>query len=230
MPRSNRREIGDLKVEPLLGAWRALEQAYDAIATAHETEDYQALGVRCRECLLSLVHAVQNAIDLPVARADVKHSDFTAWSEVIADTALAGANQKARRQLLKASAKASWQFVNWLTHAKRSHLHDAEAALAATEQTLGLFTTAYIRYLRGVPDSCPSCGSQRLAPERGLLSTEPDKVYERPICKACGWGGEPVEVTIAPRVSETKDPEGDCVIMSVPLRGTPPPRPTGEDE
>jgi predicted RNA-binding Zn-ribbon protein involved in translation (DUF1610 family) len=157
---------------------------------------------------------------------DLKHSDFLAWTEVIADAALAGTSQKERRQLLKSSAKQSWQFVNWLTHARGSHFHDAEAALEATKQTLGLFTTACIRHLRGVPDACPACGSQRLAPERGHPSTKPNTVYERPICRACGWVGKPVEVRIEPRVSRTKKPEGECAIMSVPLRGPKAPRPT----
>ena len=225
IPRSGRREVADLKVEPLLAAWRALDQAEDAITAAQENEDYQALGVRCRECLLSLVHAMQSAIEPPAA-TDLKQSDFPGWAEVIADTSLPGAGQKERRHLLKSSAKQSWQFVNWLTHARSSHFHDAEAALETTKQTLGLFATACIRHLRGVPEACPACGSQRLAPERGLLSTRPNTFYERPICKACGFAGQPVEVRIKPRASKTKKSEGDCVTMSVPLRGSRPPRPT----
>lgn len=128
MPRSERRDIAALRVEPLLAAWRALDQAEEALTSAQENEDYQALGVRCRECLLSLVHALQSVIERPTT-VDLKHSDFPAWAEVIADVVLAGASQKERRQLLKSSAKQSWQFVNWLTHARGSHFHDAEAAL-----------------------------------------------------------------------------------------------------
>lgn len=140
IPRSERRDVTDLPVEPLLACWRAFQQAHDAIGAAQEVEDYQALGVRCRECLLSLVHSVQQAIDPPASAAELKQSDFVGWAEAIADTALAGPSQKARRQLLKSSAKATWQFVNWLTHSRSAHFHDAEAALAATEQTLSLFT------------------------------------------------------------------------------------------
>lgn len=230
IPRSERRDVTDLALEPLLGCWRAFQQAHDAIRTAQEVEDYQALGVRCRECLLSLVHSVQEAIAPPPSVAEVKQSDFVGWAEAIADIVLAGPSQKARRQLLKSSAKATWQFVNWLTHSRSAHFHDAEAALAVTEQTLSLFTTATIRHIRGVPDSCPSCGSQRLAPERGMHTSEPDKLYERPVCMACGWAGEPVEVPVAPSASERAQPTGDCVIMTVPLRGVRPPKPTGDHE
>jgi hypothetical protein len=46
IPRSGRHDIADLKVEPLLVAWRALDQAEEAITSAQETEDYQALAAR----------------------------------------------------------------------------------------------------------------------------------------------------------------------------------------
>jgi len=226
IPRSERPDFTDLPIEPLLSCWRAFRQAEDAISTAQEGEDYQAIGVRCRECLLSLIHSVQQALALP-APAELKHSDFIGWAKVIADTVLAGPSHKARRQLVKASANATWQFVNWLTHSRTAHFHDAEAALGATEQTLTLFTTATIRHIRGVPDCCPSCGSQRLAPERGMHSSEPDKLYERPVCTVCGWVGEPAEVPVGARGNERTRPEGDCVVMSVPLRGEKAPTRTG---
>ena len=156
----NEREplLPELQVEPLLGCWRAIEQAQEAMTNAQELEDFQAIGVRCREALLTLVHAIQDVIEKPPAAVDLKRSDFKGWSDVIVDVVLAGSNHKARRTLLKASAKATWDFVNWVTHARSAHLDDAEAGLPATEQVLGLFTTACIRHLRGVPYSCPACG------------------------------------------------------------------------
>lgn len=231
IPRSDRREIKDLWVEPLLGCWRAFQMAQDAIAEVQEVEDYQALGVRCRECLLSLVHCVQDALDASVSAASLKRSDFVGWAEAMADTVLAGHSQKPRRQLLKTSAKATWEFVNWLTHSRSAHYHDSEAALGATEQTLNLFTTACIRHMRGVPERCPGCGSQRLAPERGRKAAEPDRIFERPVCAICGWSGVPVEISGAPTLDESDrpEPEGDCVIMTVPLRGPGPPKRTDQD-
>jgi hypothetical protein len=229
IPRSERTDIRDLNAEPLLAAWRALEQAREAILTAQEIEDYQAVGVRCRECLLRIIHAMQHLVVAPDG-SDLKASDFIGWSEVVADVSLAGGSQKARRRLLKSSARECWEFVNWLTHATDSHYNDVEAALEATDQALGLFTTACIRYVRAVPDSCPSCGSQRLAPERGSRSTEPDRIYERPVCGACGWRGKPLEIAAEPaaraRKPRRKPPDGECSIMSVPLQGVQPPRPT----
>jgi hypothetical protein len=106
---------------------------------------------------------------------------------MVANAVLPGSGHQDRRGLLKSSADAAWKFANWLTHAKAAHLNDAEAAIGSTELTMSLFTTGLIRYVRGVPDRCPSCGSQRLSPERGIHSDDPDTTYERPVCEKCGW-------------------------------------------
>ena len=224
VPRSYRDNLAELPVEPLLGAWRSLEQAHAAVAASQEVEDYQAIGVRCRESLITLIHLLQDAVTVANASA-LKRSDFLGWAEVMGDTLLSGASQKARRQLVKSAAKSAWEFVNWLTHSKSGHFHDAEAAVAATEHVINLFTTACIRHVRGVPECCPSCGSQRLAPERGVHTGRRGKVYERPVCPVCNWTGEPVEVqaTLKPAPSRSA-PEGDCVTMDVPLRGSRAPR------
>lgn len=66
MPRTERTEVANRPVEPLLACWRAFDQIAPVLITAQEAEDYHAIGVRCRECLLSLVHSIQDATDLPV--------------------------------------------------------------------------------------------------------------------------------------------------------------------
>jgi hypothetical protein len=141
---------------------------------------------------------------------------------------LPGSTHQERRGLLKSSADAAWKFANWLTHARGALVSDAEAAIGSTEFTLSLFTTALIRYVRGVPDRCPACGSQRLSPERGIHSSDPDTIHERPVCDKCGWTGTPVVVAPSPPTPNRPPPEGDCVIMTTPLRHFPR-RSTGRD-
>lgn len=229
IPRADRESLADLRVEPLLACWRALQGAQDALGSAKELEDSQAIGVRCREALLSLIHSVQDALPSATALSDLKRSDFLGWADVVTDVVLAGSSQKARRVLVKASAKAAWDFANWLTHTRSAHFHDAEAAISATEQVLGLFTTACVRHLRGVPDACPSCGSQRLGPQRAVDPDSPATVYERPACQVCSWAGTPVQVPEAAAPIDRSPPDGECSMMDVPLRGPRPPKPGWRD-
>jgi hypothetical protein len=201
-----RRSLPDYPVEPLAPAFRTISEAEEALSSAEETEDYQALGVRCREALLSLVHAAQAWISLPEDQERPKKSDFRAWLEVCANSMLPGPSHQERRGLLKAAGENAWKFTNWLTHAKDSHHLDAEAAIAL------------IRTIRGVPDRCPACGSQRISPERGVHTSEPETTHERPVCDKCGWTDSPVPIEPKPITRRRTVPDSECVVMSKPLR------------
>ena len=137
-----------------------LQEAEEALAQAEEVSDHQSIGVRCREVLIGFIHVAQDSIELPNAATAPKRSDFRAWSELLANLLLPGETHQERRGLMKSTAVEAWSFVNWLTHAKDSHIHDAESAVAITNLTLSLYTTAVIRLLREVPDACPNCGSK----------------------------------------------------------------------
>lgn len=213
-----RRALPDYRVEPLAAAFRTISEAEEALSSAEETEDYQALGVRCREALLSLAHAAQPWISLPEDQERPKKSDFRAWLEMCANSTLPGPSHQERRGLLKAAGENAWKFTNWLTHAKQSHHLDAEAAIAITTLATTMLSNALIRTIRGVPDRCPACGSQRISPERGVHTSEPETTYERPVCDKCGWTGSPVPIALKPMARRRTVPDSDCVVMSKPLR------------
>lgn len=71
-------------------AWRAWEQAGEALAEADEAEEFQAIGMRCRQSLLAFIN---EAVSLapPSVRALPKAGDFVGWSDLLADTVAAGA-------------------------------------------------------------------------------------------------------------------------------------------
>jgi hypothetical protein len=59
-------------------------------------------------------------------------------------------------------------------------------------------------------------------PQRGYNLNIPDVEFERPTYDKCGWAGDPVPIDEVPQLSavpgEKKPPEGECVIMTSPLR------------
>lgn len=67
---------------------------------------------------------------------------------------------------VKTQLESAWTFSNWLTHSKRSKWHDAEVAVSTTENAFSLCTSSVIRHMRGVPETCPACGSHRVARAR----------------------------------------------------------------
>ena len=220
IPRTERQQLSELPVEPFAEGYRYLEEASDALQHSGEVADYQTIGVRCREALLAFAAAAQTVIPWTSPDEPPKKADLKAWADHICNTTLGGSEHEHRRHLYKTLLESAWTFVNWLTHAKSSHWNDAEAAIAVTENAIALCTSAVIRHIRGVPNRCPSCGSQHLSPERGYRSDPPDVEWERPVCSKCGWTGEPVRITPAdsPQAARRDPPEGECVIPTVPLR------------
>ena len=221
IPRGQKQKLSDLPIEPFAEAYRHLGEASDAVAQAGEVADYQAIGVRCREALLAFADAGQTVLPWTSTEPAPKRADLKAWADHICSVALAGASHKDRRHLFKTLLDNAWQFANWLTHAKGTHWHDAEAAVAVTENAISLCTSAVIVHLRGVPYECPACGSHRLSPERGFEASMPDVEWERPTCDKCGWTGDPVIINAVPAQAdegERKPPEGECIVPTVPLR------------
>jgi hypothetical protein len=221
IPRTARQKLSELPIEPFAECYRSMRDASEALERADEVADYQIIGVRCRESLLSFVGAAQRVLPRTAKEEPPKKADLRAWTDHICSVVLPGATNEYRRALFKSTMENAWKFVNWLTHSKTSNWHDAEAAAAVTEMAITMCTSAVILHMRGVPPQCPACGSRRLSPQRGHHSGAPDLEFERPTCDKCGWAGDPVpinDVPENPHPLSTKVPGGDCVIMSSPLR------------
>jgi hypothetical protein len=222
IPRSDRPALSDNQVEPFIACWRAVEDARAAYEHAEETEDFQGIGVRCREALVGLIHAAQDLLVTPPSVERPKRSEVKAWTTLIADLLFVGEANHERRRLMKSAAENAWTFANWLAHARNAQAHDAEAALEATEVPVSLYTMSLIRHFRGVPERCPACGSHRLSSERAHDPDNPEDLYERPACQKCSWRGKPALIPPEPpRPSSPPPPPTECVIMTRPLRESP---------
>ncbi len=193
----------------LPGSWRRWQQAFEAYDSGDEAENFQAVGVRLRECLLSFVGETRSNDLVPDGGSPPKASNFKAWSELLANFLAPGESASALRSYLKKMATETWDFVNWLTHAKNAVRLDAEFGLKAVEHTLGAFTAARLRSDR-VPLRCEDCGSYRVVAGR---------------CAHCGWDDasyqppgstELVEEELARRLAEPCTPSADISTFMTP--------------
>lgn len=172
------------------GAFRRWEQAAQGVDSANEAEDFQAVGMKCRECLLTFARDAQSDIELPVGAARPKRADFVSWSELIADWAAPGDDSKDIRRHLKQVAASAWQLVGWLTHARNAFRTDSELVVDAVRHMLDSFVETIVRRESKRPERCPKCSSYQVesvyAPE---LDQDPPYLIT---CAACGWE-EPTE-------------------------------------
>ncbi len=181
----NEPAVDDDERERLEPSWRRWKQAAGALDRAREAEDFQAVGVRLRESLVSFAQDTGRADMVPKGQDPPKASDFVHWSELIADWASPGSSGDRIRGHLKAVSKSTWELVAWLTHAKNATRTDGVIAVEAVQHTLGQYGMAIMRREHGEPDRCPKCFSYRLTEDyRPELGEERASVTR---CEACGW-------------------------------------------
>lgn len=77
-------------------SWRKWEQAGVELNRAREGEDFQAIGMRCRESLIAFALEAAGIVPKSTGRPLPKAADFVGWSEAIADTICPGPSGEAR--------------------------------------------------------------------------------------------------------------------------------------
>lgn len=174
--------------ERLAAAFRRWEQAAVALDESQESEEVQAVGMRCRETLLTFIRSVSKKEMVPAGQQVPQAANFIDWSELVANVIAPGAGNERIRGYLKAVAKETWQLVGWLTHATGATRHDGTIVLDATHALLDAFGTALIRHERQTPQRCEKCGSLRVIP---LYKPEVD--VDGAVCLSCGWEFRPDE-------------------------------------
>jgi hypothetical protein len=165
--------------ELLPGSWRRWQQAFEAYDSGDEAETFQAVGVRLRECLVSFLGETTSEELVPEGTQRPKRADFRAWTELLANALAARESAAKLRSYLKKVAAETWEYVNWLTHAKNAVRMDAEIGLKAVEHLLGMFTAARLRLGRASV-RCGECGSYQLVGGECRLCGWVDPAYEPP--------------------------------------------------
>jgi hypothetical protein len=173
----------------LAAAFRKWEQAAQALDASSESEEVQAVGMRCRETLLAFIRSVSNPIMVPAETEVPQAANFIKWSEFVANHLASGSRNDRIRGYLKALAKEAWELVNWLTHTASASKVEGTMAIDATHSVLEAFGAALIRYERKMPERCGRCSSLRLQ-----LVYMPELDNDTAICQACGFLMAPPDV------------------------------------
>jgi hypothetical protein len=194
-----------------VGTWRQWQQAVEALDQAVEAEEFQAVGMRLREALLTFVREVADEAMLAPEDEAPKLGDFIHWSEHVASTIASGSSAEALRSYLKAMARETWQFIAALTHKQGAARYDAELGAGMVDNLIGIFGLALVRWERDKPTACPGCGSYRIADH---YITDGDEHFLVSECDSCSWASDPQPVVEAAALADHDSPERECVLTS----------------
>ncbi|WP_433295951.1 hypothetical protein ACQPZQ_14730 [Pseudonocardia sp. CA-142604] len=184
-----RPEVVGNPIDALPKPWRKYASAVNAMAEALESEDFQAVGIRCREVVLALAREYQNEDWVVITGERPKVADATGWIDLYVNSLTAN---KKPRAYVKALADRVWDLAVWLQHYWDATESDAELVLGATQQLMRAFQLLLARHAEGVQVRCPDCDSYRVVEETGEL-VEVDGswgTYLHDECASCGWTSE----------------------------------------
>jgi len=165
-------------------------QAGEAFDQADEAEEFQAVGMRCREALLSLIRELADVAVVTVP-GPPKAGDFPAWNELIANTVAPGSAAEHVRGYLKTTGERAWRLAHWLTHAANATRDDARITHSAASHVVENYALAVLKKKSEAPERCARCKSYRITidwhPELGRGGLYVAR------CEACGAENVPPE-------------------------------------
>lgn len=177
------------EINPFEEVYRRCDEVTDLIVEAIEAEEFQAVGMRLRECLITLVGAVRRRIELPSSTEPPKDADVPGWNEVLINHFSPGESNKTLRQYLKTTADRTWQLVNWLTHDRDANKTEAIIAHEAVGIQIGHFVQLVIRDRVDLVNQCPQCASRDVQSYYDSEIRPDGNYYQR--CRACDWNDHP---------------------------------------
>lgn len=180
------RERTDMEEEQLAhvsAPWRRFSQAVDAMNSADEAEDYQAVGIKCRDALIALAKTHADAEWIGELDERPKAADFKGWASIFADRLSDGR----MRAYLNALVDKTWDLTVWLQHNSNATPLDADIVIEATGQVLQVMSKLMRQREVGPPDRCPKCESYRIEEDiEQVMEPEPG-FYASTVCESCGW-------------------------------------------
>jgi formate dehydrogenase maturation protein FdhE len=169
---------------------RRQQQAQERHDRAVEAEDYQAVGMQLRECLLALIAVVRRRTEIETAATSLQDANFIEWSNVLMDNLCSGAHNQNLRQHLKHLAKETWQFVNWLTHAKNADKTASAIAIHSCDTVIAHFVQVLERQRTKALEQCPLCNSRNVRTHFDPEIGEDGDYYLS--CGVCDWDNHPI--------------------------------------
>lgn len=179
-----------IEITPVL--LRKLRNTADKLENAREIEDFQAIGVQCREILIEL----GNAIYMPGMEGEEEQpqkSNFKKKAELFIKFYLNDSENSDYRSYIKKITEATWDYANKITHSQNTTIYEASTCIALIISLVSIYENIQHKIFDPISQFiCKNCKSKKVTisgDEHGEDSIV-TKLYIK--CEECG---EITEVT-----------------------------------
>lgn len=141
---------------------RKLKVVANLIDTAKEIEDFQSIGVQCREILIELGNYIYKPF-MAGENSQPKSSDFKNKSAYFVKFYYPGSNNKGYRIIYKKITEGTWDFANKITHSKSTTFYEVSSCVSMCITVV----TIYENIMQKIYDPisqyiCKNCKSKKL--------------------------------------------------------------------
>lgn len=181
----------DRDIAPIL--LRKLKNIAQLIDAAMEIEDFQSIGVQCREILIELGNSIYKP-EMAICDEQPQKSNFKKKAELFANYCLEGSENSDYRNYIKKITEATWDYSNKITHSQDSTYYDVSICVTLVISLVCLYEN--IQQKTSDPFSktiCKYCKSKKLS----IVNDESvDKEMLQKICLKCEECGHVMEIDL----------------------------------
>lgn len=180
----------DAEIAPQL--FRKLKNVAALIDTAKEIEDFQAIGVQCRETLIELGNHIYNPM-MAGSGEQPQASNFKRKCELFIQFYLKGSENSDYRNIIKKLTEATWDYANKITHSRSATYYEVSTCVTLCISLVGVYENILQKVFDPLSQyHCSICQSRKLSiagddsDEDGIVQ----KLYLH--CEECGGTTEVV--------------------------------------
>ncbi|QHI37780.1 hypothetical protein IMCC3317_31620 [Kordia antarctica] len=169
-----------LNIEHLKSINRKLKMASEKLDIHLEPEEFQSIGLLCRESLIDLSKELCERNPQLVKEKGLKKADFKGVSNAFIDYYIPGNQNSDLRNYSRKMVDSAWSYNSMIVHSQNKKYPDAKIALLFTSATVSLIENLFYKHLGFDQElACSECGSLQIE----FLEYEKDKIKQ--ICKKC---------------------------------------------
>lgn len=142
--------------------FRKLKSIAKLIDSAVEIEDFQSVGVQCREVLIDLGNSIYFA-EMAGENEQPQASNFKRKAELFIQFYLAGSDNSDYRSIIKKLTESTWDYSNKLTHSHNATFYEASTCVSLCTSLVGAYENIRQKVFDPISQyKCKTCTSKKL--------------------------------------------------------------------
>jgi hypothetical protein len=152
-----------LDIDQVKSISRKLRMASEKLSFDLEPEEFQSIGLICRESLVDLSKEFCKRNPEIIKEKELKSSDFKGVANEFINLYISGKNNSDLRNYSRKMVESAWSYNSIVVHSQNKTYPDVKIALLFTSAVVSLFENLFLKYI-GFDDEikCSECGSKQL--------------------------------------------------------------------